>query len=125
MISSLMTNSYQNKADDRAPWTWALAPRQARTLPASAAPRWLRVDSGCVWVTEQRHDAPAEDLWLNAGESLALPVGTAWIVEAWPQARLSLLQAAPVFSRAAPWGPAWGGLAALLRWPMRPWRALV
>lgn len=125
MNSFIMTEPHQPKAADGAPWSWSLAPRQARTVPAAAAPRWLRVDAGCVWVTQKRADAPAEDLWLQTGDSLALPAGTAWIVEAWPRARLSLLQAAPSFSRAVPWLQAWSGLAALLRSSARPWRALV
>ncbi len=125
MKNSLMTEPHQPRATDVAPWVWPLEPRQARTLPAAAVARWLRVDAGCVWVTQKRSDAPAEDVWLQAGESLALPAGTAWIAEAWPRAQLSVLQAAPSFSRAAPWPQAWGWLAALLRWPARPMRTLV
>lgn len=124
MTSLFMTEPHQPRVSDEAPWLWPLTPHQVRTLPPAAVPRWLRVDAGCVWVTQQRSDAPAEDLWLQAGESLALPAGTAWIIEAWPQAQLSLLQAAPVFSRAAPWPKAWGRLAAWLRRPARPLRAL-
>ena len=125
MTSFLMTEPYQTADSAEAPWLWSLAPRQARSLAAAAAPRWLRVDTGRVWVTERRSDAPAEDIWLQAGESLALPAGTAWIVEAWPRAQLSLLQAAPALSRAAPWRQAWGRLTALLRWPALPVRGLV
>ncbi|MDP2007536.1 MAG: DUF2917 domain-containing protein [Rubrivivax sp.] len=111
MESLFMTEPHQLKAADVAPWSWLLAPRQVRTLPAAAAPRWLRVDAGRAWVTQKRSDAPAEDLWLQAGQSLALPSGTAWIVEAWPQAQLSLLQAppaAPPPGRAAAWWRAGG-----------------
>lgn len=104
MDYKLMTEPHQPAA---APWAWPLEQRQVRTLPAAGLPRWLRVDEGCVWVTARRDEPPAEDLWLQAGDSLALPPGTAWIVEAWPRARLSLLQAAPAFSGAAPWRPAW------------------
>jgi len=122
MESLLMTEPHQISAGGGTPWSWPLAPRQVRTVPAATVARWLRVDEGCVWVTEQRSDAPAEDIWLQAGESLALPAGTGWIVEAWPRAQLSLLQAAPVLSRVAPWRQAWGWLTALLHWPALPLR---
>jgi hypothetical protein len=120
MKSLLMTERHQTAAGEAPPWSWPLAPRQVRTLPAATVARWLRVDEGCVWVTQQRVEAAAEDLWLQAGESLALPPGTAWIVEAWPQAQLSLLQAPPAFSRGAPWQRPWAWAAALLRRPVRP-----
>ena len=53
--------------------------------------------------------------------SVALPAGSAWVLEAWPQARLSLLQQAPaVFSRPRGAGevraPAW-----LARWLQPKW----
>ncbi|MDO9073167.1 MAG: DUF2917 domain-containing protein [Rubrivivax sp.] len=120
-----MTERNQTKLAGTAPWSWPLAQREVRTLPAAAVPRWLRVDVGFVWVTQDRRDAPAEDIWLHAGESLALPAGTAWIVEAWPRAQLSLLQAMPVLSRGAPWQQAWAAVAALLRRPAQPWFGLV
>lgn len=125
MKSLLMTERHHPGATEQAPWSWPLAPRQVRTLPAAAVARWLRVDDGCVWVTQQRSDAPAEDIWLQSGESLALPAGTAWIVEAWPQARLSLLQAMPVFSRGGPWPRVRAWLAARLRRPAWPVHGLV
>ena len=126
MQSSFMTSTYQSdlNAPTSAPWLWSLAPHQVRSLPATAVPRWLRVDTGRVWVTQRRSDAPAEDLWLQAGESLALPAGTAWIVEAWPRAQLSLLQAAPAAGQAAPWGRAWERVVALLRGPLPLLRGL-
>ncbi len=102
------------EAHHATPWAWTLAPRQASTLPAAAVPRWLRVDEGCVWLTVRDGDGPADDIWLRAGESVALPAGTTWIVEAWPQARVALLQAAP--SRRA---PVWRGVSWGLRLPLR------
>ncbi len=97
------------------PWAWRLDVHQAVTLPQAATQRWLRVDEGCVWLTAHHGDEPAQDIWLCAGQSLALPAGTAWVMEAWPQARLSLLMAAPAApSRDAAW---WRAPAlALLRW---------
>lgn len=103
MDKLLISDSHQP-----APWAWFLDGRQATTLAATAVPRWLRVDEGCVWITAQHGDANGDDIWLGAGDSLALPAGSAWVVEAWPQARLSLLQAAPVaLSRGAVWQRAW------------------
>ena len=109
MNQTAMTQTHQ-----ATPWAWTLQARQATTLPAAAAPRWLRVEEGCVWLTAHHGDEPAQDIWLCAGQSLALPAGTAWVMEAWPQARLSLLLAAPRPSRAAAWWRA--PSLALLRW---------
>ncbi len=117
MESVLMTEAYQRAASGAAPWSLPLAPRQVRTVAGAPVARWLRVDEGCVWVTQKRSDQAAEDIWLQAGESLALPPGTAWIVEAWPQARLSLLQAMPVLSRGAPWAPVVAWWSSLLQRP--------
>ena len=103
MNKQLMSDTHQ-----AAPWAWSLETRQAATLLAAPAARWLRVDEGRVWITAQQGDEHGDDIWLEAGDSLALPAGSAWVVEAWPQARLSLLQAAPVaVSRGALWPLAW------------------
>lgn len=97
-----------------APWDWTLHNREAQTLTAAAAPRWLRVEEGCLWLTRRdSHGQREDDVWLTAGESLALPAGSEWVLEAWPQARLSLLLQAPV-----PANRAWR--AASLRWWQRP-----
>ena len=85
-----MTDSHQTSA----PWAWRLAPRQAITLAAEAADRWLLVNDGQVWLTQTDRGELADDIWLNAGESLRLPAGSTW-VQAWPQASLSLIQQAP------------------------------
>jgi hypothetical protein len=113
-----MSESHQSGA----PWAWLLAPGQATTLAAQPEARWLRVEQGCVWVTRVDGGAQAEDIWLRAGQSLALPAGTAWVAEGWPQARLALLLQAPAGvsrgGRAAPWWqpswlPSWLGLGAV------------
>ncbi|MDE2613914.1 MAG: DUF2917 domain-containing protein [Burkholderiales bacterium] len=57
--------------------------------------RWLRVVAGRVWATRTvRHGQP-DDQWLEAGEYLRLPAGSAWVLEGGPQAHVSLLQAWP------------------------------
>lgn len=98
MKQPFMTESHQTSQ----PWAFQLDGRQAVTLLAEGAPRWLRVESGRVWITARDGGPDSEDIWLDAGQSLALPAGSAWVLEAWPDAQLSLLQAAPAaFSRAA------------------------
>ncbi len=117
-----MNQQAMTQAHQATPWAWALDEHQAATLPAASGQRWLRVEEGCVWLTAHRGAHPARDIWLCAGQSLPLPAGTAWVMEAWPRARMSLLVAAPTpASRAAPWWRApW--LALLRRWA---WRAPV
>ena len=96
------------------PWAWQLEHREAVTLKAARTPRWLRVDEGCVWITARRAGPEAEDIWLCAGQNLALPAGSEWVLQAWPQARLSLLLAAPASLRPA--ARAWPSWAAW-QWP--------
>lgn len=93
MNTTPMSNAHQAGE----PWLWSLEAGAATTLAEQTQPRWLVVNQGRVWVT--RRDSPAgvgaDDIWLQAGQSLSLPAGTAWVIEAWPQARLSLLAPAP------------------------------
>jgi hypothetical protein len=109
MNSVAMSNPHQSNT----PWSWRLEPRQATTLAADDSPRWLHVEDGKVWVTAREAGPQAEqDIWLGAGESLPLPAGSEWVLQAWPSARLSLLQAAPAARRAGPsrrvwWRPSW------------------
>ncbi len=112
MNAKPMFESHQNPA----PWSWPLEARRALTIEATTQPRWLRVDGGCVWATEQEGGPAGDDIWLDANQSLAVPAGSAWVIQGWPSARISLLEAAPeALSR--------GGAA----WP-RPsgaWQALL
>lgn len=89
------------------PWLWQLSACEAATLQPQNAPRWLRVESGLVWVTAREAGPHGADLWLNAGESLELPAGTAWVLQAWPQARLSLAVRAPQCERLSRGAGAW------------------
>ncbi|MFO1265872.1 MAG: DUF2917 domain-containing protein [Rubrivivax sp.] len=77
------------------PWEWPLAPGEVRRIEAAPVQRWLDVAAGRVWLTPTREDDLADDHWLAAGERLALPAGSAWVVEAWPSARVALHEAAP------------------------------
>lgn len=87
-MNTLPMNSLHQTA---APWVWQLAESQAATLVPQAEPRWLHVEDGCVWVTAQNAGPHAPDLWLNAGDSLELPAGSTWVLQAWPQAQMSVL----------------------------------
>jgi len=61
-----------------APWHWTLVGMQAESLPADLAPRWLRVEEGCLWLTRRdSHGRREDDLWLSAGETVALPAADA------------------------------------------------
>ncbi len=94
---------------------WALAAGAVRSLPAVATPRLLLVLCGRVWITECIADGAgrvAVDHWLDAGQTLALPAGSHWIVESALAARLLLLLPPPVRLPAA---------ASAFEW--RPWRA--
>jgi hypothetical protein len=117
MNTPLMSDSHQASN----PWAWLLAPGQATTLAAEPVARWLRVEEGCVWVTRRdggQLQNPADDIWLRAGQSLALPAGTAWVIEGWPQARLALLLQAPAGSSSA---FSRGGRAQALPWWQPSW----
>jgi Protein of unknown function (DUF2917) len=103
------------------PWAWPVA--GVMPLPAAAQRRWLAVQEGRVWLTRSRRDATepdmADDIWLEAGQRHALPAGSAWVIEAWPQAQVALLQAPPRPAAAAGlWRPAWR--KGWLRWPGQP-----
>ena len=123
MKSNAMINLHQRPC----PWTWQLEAGQALTLAAAGTARWLRVDHGCLWLTATRPEggAQVEDIWLGAGQSLPLPAGTAWVLQAWPSAGLSVLQPAPApTARAASslrgvWPSSWRLAQRGLRWLVR------
>jgi hypothetical protein len=104
------------------PWAWHLLPHQARSLPATACARWLLVSRGTVWITQAQQSlgaAPPADIWLQAGDSLALPPGSHWVVEAGAEAELSLAEQAP---SAASVKRGWRGFswARFSSWPVAP-----
>jgi hypothetical protein len=92
---------------------------RAFTLPAARAERRLRVVEGQAWITRTRRagDAqPSDDLWLGPGQTLELPAGSAWVVQAVGELRLRLCEPA-LSAGAAP--AAWVRAAAWLR-ALRP-----
>lgn len=94
MNHPLMLDPHRGQ-ETAAPWDWPLAPGEVRRIEPAPLPRWLDVADGRVWLTPTRDDDRAADHWLAAGDRLALPAGSAWVLEAWPSARVALHQAAP------------------------------
>ena len=75
---------------------WTLAQGQAMRLAAGPSPRQLHVVEGTLWLTtEGRPDRPAEDIWLQPGETLDLPAGSEWVVEARDAGRFQMLVPQP------------------------------
>ncbi|MCV2362028.1 DUF2917 domain-containing protein [Paucibacter sp. DJ1R-11] len=71
---------------------WRLAEGEALSFKVGPGARELRVSSGRLWLTQPgRPEAPSEDVWLQAGQSLALASGSQVVIEAWPQADFQLL----------------------------------
>lgn len=93
------------------PWEWRLASGSAVRLAAAPVARWLAVTHGRVWLTRSGAGPEGEDIWLDAGQRHAIPAGSDWVAEGWPEARIELLEA-PVSVRAASSSP--------LRWRVWP-----
>lgn len=86
---------------------WQLAANDVRRLPPLPLARWLTVQQGRLWVTaDGAAPGMAQDIWLLPGDALRLPPGSAWWVEAWPEAEASLLEEPPR-RRDAPWWRRW------------------
>lgn len=82
---------------------WAMPEGEALRLDIGPGARELRVTQGRLWLTRDGADGePAEDLWLSAGDTLALDSGSEWVIEGWGETRFQLLvppQACPTFAR--------------------------
>lgn len=84
---SLMPASQQSAATD-------VGRGEALTLRAGSA-SVLRVSAGRLWVTPSSTAAQASrDVFLRAGEQLALAAGQEVVLEGWPSARFELIAAA-------------------------------
>lgn len=71
---------------------WSVSQGEAISMSIGPGPRELSVSEGRLWLTLRGAlDAPAEDHWLEAGESVQLPSGSRVVMEAWPQAAFQLL----------------------------------
>jgi Protein of unknown function (DUF2917) len=88
MNQQLMTPEQQSKPSAQ----WAVAPGAALRLSIGPGERELNVTEGRLWLTrEGTAQSPAEDIWLQAGDSIALDSGSQWVAEGWGQARFQLL----------------------------------
>ncbi len=91
------------------PWLHALGVGEVLSISGIGHQRWLQVQGGSLWVTAAVAApgplAREADIWLSAGDSLVLPPGSAWLLQAWPAAQWLLLQQAPQ----AEGQPAWAG----------------
>ncbi len=93
---------------------------RAFALAAARHARRLRVLEGRAWITRTQRkagEAMPEDLWLGPGDTLELPPGSAWVVQAVGPLRLcqQRLSGAPAWAlgaRLAAVLPAWA-------WPRR------
>jgi Protein of unknown function (DUF2917) len=94
MDTQLMRGAHRDRPTST-PWEWPLGAGEVMRIEPAPVPRWIDVADGRVWLTPTRADDRAVDHWLAAGERLALPAGSAWVLEAWPSARVALHQAAP------------------------------
>lgn len=101
------------------PWLARLGPGEVRRLAPVRCGSALRVESGALWITPDRCEGGTGDLWLAAGAVLELPGGSAWVLQAWPEARVLLLESWPAASAPRPvWqrlSGVWRGLRARLR----------
>jgi hypothetical protein len=72
---------------------WILAAGEAFSLPLSAGPRELSVARGRVWLTVPGSAVmPAEDQWLETGQTARLAADSLAVVEGWPEAQFLLLE---------------------------------
>lgn len=74
----------QQSSRSAAPWT--LPAGQALRLPVGPGGRCLQARSGALWLTRSLPAGGAtasEDVVLRAGEGLALPGGSEWVIEGW------------------------------------------
>lgn len=77
MSSSSMTVLQQSAA-------WPLPAGEALRLDVGPGDRDLQVTQGRLWLTRAgTPETPAEDLWLQAGDTVALASGSEWVIEGW------------------------------------------
>lgn len=88
-----MTNRQpMNESQQSQSAQWILEPGEVRSLRIGPGPRLLRVAEGSVWLTATGElELPAEDVWLGAGDSVALEDHAEVVLEGWPQASFQLL----------------------------------
>ena len=71
---------------------WSLEAGEALRLGIGPGERELHVTEGRVWLTrEGSPQSPPEDIWLQAGDSIALASGSQWVAEGWGATHFQLL----------------------------------
>ena len=71
---------------------WSVSQGEALSLSIGPGSRELSVTQGRLWLTLRGElEEPAEDHWLEPGQSVHLPSGSRVVMEAWPQAQFQLL----------------------------------
>lgn len=122
MTAELMNDAHR-AAGCGAAFDWCLSAGAAEALGPTSTGCFVRVEEGALWLTRTldrtalaRREQP-DDLWLGAGESLWLPAGSRWVLQAWPAARVRLLQAPPARRAAAHLAP----LGSAVRRRLRSW----
>lgn len=100
---------------------WTVASGEALSLIVGPGQRELSVAAGRLWLTlEGTAERPAEDLWLEPGQSVQLASGSKIVIEAWPEAQFQLLvppAACPQLQRQR---AAHRGGAPVAGWPLKP-----
>ncbi len=94
MSQALMNHTQESAAATSAlaAAAWTLEPGEALRMPIGPGLRELHVLQGRLWITRQgKLNAPAEDVWLGAGERVTLPSGSEWVIEGWGDTRFQLL----------------------------------
>lgn len=71
---------------------WTLRAGEALSLEIGPGEREVHVAAGRLWLTSEGSlQSPPEDIWLEAGESIALASGSHWVAEGWGDTRFQLL----------------------------------
>ncbi|MEO8155114.1 MAG: DUF2917 domain-containing protein [Rhizobacter sp.] len=88
MNSQLMTSRQQSTPSA----LWSLGTGEAFRLDVGPGDREVHVTEGRLWLTrEGTPQSPPEDIWLEAGDSIALTSGSQWVAEGWGATRFQLL----------------------------------
>jgi len=89
MSKQLMTREQQSTP---ASALWALGAGEALRLSIGPGEREVQVAEGRLWLTRDGSpQSPPEDIWLEAGDSIALESGSHWVAEGWGETRFQLL----------------------------------
>jgi hypothetical protein len=71
---------------------WNVSQGTARSLAIGPGARELRVTQGSLWLTGQgTAQQPAQDLWLEKGQSISLASGSRIVLEGYAEAQFQLL----------------------------------